>query len=236
MPAHTGHGMDREPRDEARPVPDSCSSVKPLRLPSSVGDPIRAAGRSSTDAQVGRARSGYLRPVRDSERGPTQLVRLVVGEDPTAQRDDLVRPARYVPTMTTKPRTPRPSPAAGDAGGTAPTSRCPSPPSDTTQDTPVRSGSKPFPAAEPTGVASRPSNTRSARCSCRPGTPGHCRASSRHGSSPLLARRAATVPPCGSARRSPTRTTRAGRASLTRCSATVTSTWFSCSDGRPISR
>jgi hypothetical protein len=42
-----------------------------------------------------------------------------------------VRPARYVPTMTTKPRTPRSTPSAGAAGGTAPTSRCSSPPSDT---------------------------------------------------------------------------------------------------------
>jgi hypothetical protein len=42
-----------------------------------------------------------------------------------------VRPARYVPTMSTKPRTPRSSPTGTAAGGSAPTSRCPSPPSDT---------------------------------------------------------------------------------------------------------
>jgi hypothetical protein len=48
-----------------------------------------------------------------------------VGEVPAGPIGDLVRGPRYVPTISTKPR---PSPTGDAAGGTAPTSRCRSPP------------------------------------------------------------------------------------------------------------
>jgi hypothetical protein len=55
--------------------------------------------------------------------------------EPVERRRTILRvgPARYVPTMATMPRAPRHSPTGDAAGGTAPTSRCPSPPSDTAE-------------------------------------------------------------------------------------------------------